>query len=251
MSHKEIAQKFADRKPNKKHNGRVVWAGSRVFCTDDLIFSYGSHFPLAKHLGVKGKNRLFIKNNDKYSASTSAHQSCVRQYCHGPTVSRSQLKKYLSFEDLTMGHIHLWRPGVVKLIWKDTQTGLSYNHNDVDCRTLELNDPDPTEPFMLILHHDDKVDPSDITKAFKVVNLQRLVYVFTKPLKASRIGEFKAYRKQDSQRFQSGMFSVEEVLVLKVNDKYLLSTGNQIVELPGEPKTIAQALKMTTMKKAA
>lgn len=245
MSNKEIAQKFADRKPNKKHKGRVVWSGNNVYCIDDLIFSYGSHFPMAKYLGEKDGKRFFIKNNDKYSSSTSAHQSYVRSYCEGPSLSRNGFSKYVHFEDLTMENIHLWRPGFLNFIWKDTQTGLFYH--DFDYRTLDLNDPDPTDPFMSI---DKEPNSSDLTKAFKVVNLQRRVCVFTKPFK-NQIGEFKASRKQDYQRFQSGVFSLEEALVLKVSEIYLLATGSKIVELSGEPKTIAQALKMTEKKKAA
>lgn len=241
--HSEIARKFATRQPNKKRKGRVVWSGSRVYCIDDIIFSYGSHFPMAKHLGEKGKKRLFIKNADKYSSSTSAHQSLVRQHCPGPEVSRSKLSKYVHFEDLTMKHIHLWRPGIYKHMWQDTQTGAFYD--DAKYRTLEPGEADPTEPFMSLDH---EPDANVLEKAFKVVNLQRRVYVFVEPCKLSRQGKFKPYRKQESKRFQQGIYSVQEVLVLKINDKYLLSTNDTLVELEGEPKTIVQALKM---KKAA
>ena len=237
--HSEIARKFATRQPNKKHKGRVVWAGSRVYCIDDIIFSYGSHFPMAKHLGEKGKSRLFIRNDDKYSSSTSAHQSLVRQHCPGPNVSRSKLSKHIHFEDLTMEHIHLWRPGVCKHMWQDTQSGSFYD--DAEYRTIEPAEADPTEPFMSLDH---EPDPNVLEKAFRVVNLQRRVCIFVKPCKLSRQGEFKAYGKQQSKRFQQGVYSVQEALVLKINNKYLLSTNGMLAELAGEPKTIAQALKM-------
>lgn len=239
-NHSEIVEKFSTRQPNKRHQGQVVWSGSRVYCTaDDLIFSYGSHFPMAKHLGERDNKPFFIRNDDKYSSSTSNHQGKVRQRCPGPDVSRCKLSKHIHFEDLEMAHIHLWRPGVFKHMWQDIQTGLFYD--DAEYRSLEPNDPDPTDPFMSL---DQDADVSVPGRAFRVVSLQRRVYVFVKPCKLSRSGSFKAYKKQSDKRFQQGFYSVEQILVLNINDKYLLSTNGNIVELAGEPKTIAQALKM-------
>jgi len=237
-NHSEIVEKFSTRQPNKRHQGQVVWRGSRVYCSADLIFSYGSHFPMAKHLGERDNKPFFIRNDDKYSSSTSAHQSKVRQHCPGPDVSRRKLSKHIHFEDLEMVHIHLWRPGLFKHMWQDTQTGLFYD--DADYRRLEPNDPDPTDPFKSL---DQEADVSDFSRAFRVVNLQRRVYVFVKPCKLSRFGSFKAY-KRSNERFQQGIYSVEQILVLKIKDKYLLSTNGNIVELVGEPKTIAQSMKM-------
>lgn len=242
-SHKEIVEKFSKRQPNKRYKNQVVWNGSRVYCSNEIIFSYGSHFPMAKFLGVRGKKSFFIKNSDSYSSSTSAHQSLVRQNCPGPSVSRLKLSKYLHFEDLTLIQIHLWRPSVVKHMWHDTQTNLFYE--DADYRILGPNDPDPVDPFMFL---DKDVDVLVPENAFKVVNLQRRVYVFTDSCKVSRIGTFKPYRKQGTKRFQQGLYSVAEVLVLKIKNKYLLSANGIISQLVGEPKTIAQALKMKKKK---
>jgi bifunctional DNA-binding transcriptional regulator/antitoxin component of YhaV-PrlF toxin-antitoxin module len=48
--------------------------GSRIFFEGDILYSYGYHFPLA----VKSKNG-YVLNGDKYSVTTSKHQSITRQ----------------------------------------------------------------------------------------------------------------------------------------------------------------------------
>lgn len=239
-SHDEVAEKFGKRQINSRSK-RVEWSASRVYCSNDLIFSYGGHFPMAKYLGEHPKKKIhfFIKNHDGYSSSTSAHQSCVRAHCPGPSVSRSRLSKYIDFTSLTMDNIHLWRPGQYRHMWQDSETGLFYD--DAEYRTLEPTDAEPTDPFMSL---DDEPDLEDPKKVFQVVNLQRHVYVFAKPVKPSRFGKFKAYRKQDSKRFKQGMFTVQEILVLKVKNKYLLCIPGNIVELDGQPRTISEAFKM-------
>ena len=44
-----------------------------MFIEGDTIYSYGKHFPIALRLG----NNIFLVNVDKYSSSTSKHQSYV------------------------------------------------------------------------------------------------------------------------------------------------------------------------------
>ena len=123
-SHDDVIKKFASRIVNRRQGG-VAWSGNNVYCRDTLIFSYGSHFPMAKYLGTSQAGRqLFIKNSDKYSSSTSCHQSKVSRSCPGPEVSRRRLSEYIHFEDLTIDNIHLWRPGIYQFLWQDTQTGI-------------------------------------------------------------------------------------------------------------------------------
>lgn len=90
-AHADVVKKFADRKVNRR-TGTVSWEGCRVYCQGDTLYSYGSHFPLARYLGEKDGSPLFLKNGDKYSSSTSGHQSITQQYCKGPTVSRTALQ---------------------------------------------------------------------------------------------------------------------------------------------------------------
>jgi len=61
-SHSEIVSRFVD--------GKTKGAGANMYIDGNIIYSYGSHFPLM----VKSNER-FILNADKYSVSTSQHQS--------------------------------------------------------------------------------------------------------------------------------------------------------------------------------
>lgn len=61
-SHRDIIHAFCNGKTNK--------TGGNVFSRGNVVFSYGSHFPLL----IKNKNGLKIMNADKYSTSTSKHQ---------------------------------------------------------------------------------------------------------------------------------------------------------------------------------
>jgi len=220
-SHDSVAEKFGNRQVNSRTK-RVEWSASRVYCEDDLIFSYGGHFPMAKYLGEHPKyGHFFIKNSDKFSSSTSAHQSCVRHHCFGPEVSRSHLSKYIHFSDLTMENVYLWRDGLCKWLWLDTQEGVFYS-----------------EYLYNQVHNNDDSDAAEI--------------LFTDPIKLPRTGKFKAHRKQEyGPRYQTGIFIVEEVLVLKVKDKYLLCTHNSVVELARKPKTISEALKIRKLPQEA
>jgi len=58
--------------PNKTSNGNVYHDG-------DVLYSYGSHFPLAYQLS----NGWYMLNGDTYSSTTSAHQSLCRQNVRG------------------------------------------------------------------------------------------------------------------------------------------------------------------------
>jgi len=240
MNRKQIVEKFSTRQPNKRFGGRVVWESGNIYCRDELIFSYGSHFPMAKYLGVRDNKEFFIKNNDKYSSSTSCHQSCVNQYCFGPNVSRTQLSKHIGFTELTIDHIHLWQPGLLDFIWKDIQTGIFYK--DYDVIDLKIDDPEPVGPFVFLDRHKDK-------EGFKIVDLQRRAIVFKQPYKLPKNGEFSfsssSNRFYFGDRFQQGLVKVKELLVLKFDNKYFLSENNKnIIELKKEPKTIKQALKV-------
>jgi hypothetical protein len=59
---------------------RGLFAGkSNVFASGDKIYSYGYHFEMARVLrDPKGKPRAFLLNGDRYSSTTSGHQSNVR-----------------------------------------------------------------------------------------------------------------------------------------------------------------------------
>lgn len=69
MNNKQIAKNFAA--------GATKGKGSNLFIEGDTIYSYGLHFPVAR----RNADGTFWFNPDKYSQSTSRHQSYVAQAC--------------------------------------------------------------------------------------------------------------------------------------------------------------------------
>ena len=76
ISHRDVAQAFAD--------GKTKGSGSRMFISDDTIYSHGLHYPIAKRYFKHGVDYLF--NTPYGSVSTSSHMSHVRQAIEGSTV---------------------------------------------------------------------------------------------------------------------------------------------------------------------
>lgn len=53
-------------------------AGNTFHFHHDIIYSYGIHFPIARHITHQGKHAILMTTR-KYSVTTSGHQSDVRQ----------------------------------------------------------------------------------------------------------------------------------------------------------------------------
>lgn len=107
MNNTQVALKFAEHKTKGK--------GSNMFIDDDTIYSYGYHFPIARHTGIYFRDHIHTDMNDleivlfnsrRYSNSTSKHQAKVRSAlsdCHilevnlgnGPTQWRTELNDRL------------------------------------------------------------------------------------------------------------------------------------------------------------
>jgi hypothetical protein len=64
--------------------------GETVGTSGYAVYSYGYHFPMAVH----AEYRWYV-NEDKYSPSTSRHQSIVRQAVQGEAVSTGFLKQLI------------------------------------------------------------------------------------------------------------------------------------------------------------
>jgi hypothetical protein len=75
MNHEEVVKRYAAQQVNRRQK-RVRWTGDNIYCEGDVIYSYGSHFPMAVCLG----DDFFLKNGDKYSVTTSKHQGVVNQF---------------------------------------------------------------------------------------------------------------------------------------------------------------------------
>lgn len=76
-SHSDVCQRWADR--NAGSTDKKLLKGSRIFGTDEVLYSYGHHFELGLALRDKKDNTvLFLLNGDRYSVSTTQHQSHIR-----------------------------------------------------------------------------------------------------------------------------------------------------------------------------
>lgn len=47
MSHETVVKNYAEQKVNSRRK-TVSWGSGNVFCEGDIIYSYGTHFPMAK-----------------------------------------------------------------------------------------------------------------------------------------------------------------------------------------------------------
>lgn len=113
LSHDTVVKRYAERKTG------VSWSGHNIFGENKFLFSYGYHFPLASYLGEWEGRHLFLKNGDKYSDSTSHHQSITSSHCPGPTVTRSGLSAFgINFKDVQFEHFLFWQEAFYKYVHK-------------------------------------------------------------------------------------------------------------------------------------
>lgn len=66
VSNRKLAELFV--------GGARTGMGSHMYIDEDTIFSYGSHFPIARRVGAN----VYEFNEAKYSRTTSKHQGYVR-----------------------------------------------------------------------------------------------------------------------------------------------------------------------------
>lgn len=70
MTNSQVAQAFADRKTTGHSNN--------MFINRDTIFSYGYHFPIARHTDKMYQNKpIVLFTTRKYSMTTSHHKANV------------------------------------------------------------------------------------------------------------------------------------------------------------------------------
>lgn len=76
-SHSDIALRWANEvgKPHPRYIG--TGHEPRVRVIGDRLYSYGTHFELARLVGNRSSG-FFLLNGDRYSVSTSGHQSIIR-----------------------------------------------------------------------------------------------------------------------------------------------------------------------------
>jgi hypothetical protein len=82
-TNKQVAESFAEGKSD---------SSGAMFSEGDVIYSYGKHFPIA----VKLEDGTYLFNKDKYSPTSSKHQSLVRNALRNAKikeVSTEEIKK--------------------------------------------------------------------------------------------------------------------------------------------------------------
>lgn len=65
MNNKQVAQRFAE--------GSIKGTGSNMFIDGQTVYSYGYHFPIARHIGAY----YTLFNASRYSSSTAKHKCHV------------------------------------------------------------------------------------------------------------------------------------------------------------------------------
>lgn len=211
MNHEEVIKAFGERKLNSKTK-TVKWTGHHVYCEGDFLYSYGSHFLLAKHLG----DNLFVVNSDGYSVSTSRHQGLTRQYCPGPILSNCLLRKEkFSLHDLLHKDILFYIRDQWHWCVKDIETNVYYDNYSYD------------EQFGSTLT--DEYEPP----ALGVFKSRR------KPF-------------NNHPHFLEGGWVVTATTVFKKNRKVFLYSsdkeGRFVVRLPQLPESLEQAVEMSPRK---
>ena len=87
MKNKDAIPRVRARLPFKGNN----MFGETFGLTGYAVYSYGYHFPMAVFDGYE-----WYVNEDKYSPSTSRHQTYIRQAVSGEAASTTYLKRLIS-----------------------------------------------------------------------------------------------------------------------------------------------------------
>lgn len=77
MTNKATVERFINAMETKDHCKDFRSKQGSLFVRDSVLYSYGTHFPLAWKKGDK-----WIVNDKKYSFTTSKHQSLVYRELH-------------------------------------------------------------------------------------------------------------------------------------------------------------------------
>jgi len=233
----DVFKNFVAQKPNSRQGGAVSWKShgrSVIFCEGDTVYSYGYHFPLAKRIGEvkndKGEIQpVFVENGDRYSNTTSGHQSDTQKACQGPTVSRVNLEAAgIHFESLTL---------------KDKRKPINADESD-DPRAAILYWRADSREFV---YWDKRAK-----KYFKDIYPVKKREEFVPP----KQGMFMPYKNGDEAKV-NGVWHILGAAVIERDKKYYLCAldgGAYFVsELPRKPKSIEDAfecLKPTEVCKA-
>ena len=74
-SNKAVAQAWATKSSGYGHTAKNSGGQTPLFFNEDVVYSYGTHFPIARH----GKGKTVYITTRRISRTTSRHISIVRQ----------------------------------------------------------------------------------------------------------------------------------------------------------------------------
>lgn len=219
MNHAEVVRRFAEQVANRR--GAVEWRGHSVLCDGRALYSYGRHFPLAVLVGERSGRRIFLKNGDRYSVSTSQHQSLTQRACDGPTTSFDALQRagvdplraYLSGADVVSDEV---LDGTV-------QAARLLDYREDERTYLQREDAD--SPWV----HSDYGERKGET--------------FRRP----PVGMLVPYRARGAAPgpYLTAYWHILGGLLLEQAGRYLLATLDEIsycvIQLPGPARTVAEA----------
>lgn len=77
MTNEQTIQSFIEGKKDHGHNST-----HSIYFDGDVLYSYGSHFPLAVRYTRDDGSQLYFVNEDRYSNTTTNHQSGTRWQLH-------------------------------------------------------------------------------------------------------------------------------------------------------------------------
>ena len=89
MKNEDIIENFVD--------GAEAGRTKNVFIEDNVLYSYGYHFPMAMRI----KDGYFIVNKDKYSSTTSRHQNILLRKINKDKIifkTTTELKTCINFK---------------------------------------------------------------------------------------------------------------------------------------------------------
>lgn len=216
MNHLEVIKRFSIQQINTRSK-RVEWSGNNVFCLDNVLYSYGHHFPLAVYLGNKSPIQ-FITNSDKYSNSTSRHQGITRSLCHGPSLPELELKKIkINFFEIKAKNILFFREGSCQYVYKHKLSEAYYE----DLVHIRYD----WEKSLSVYGNPDKPE-------------------WNPPI----FGKFRASKKSvtvnENDVYETGWFTVDQVVVLSWKKKFFLICKDKVSRLPRQPASIAEAVEL-------
>ena len=118
MNNCDLAQEFA--------NGARSGEGSHMIIDGDVIYSYGKHFPMA----IRKGDKTYV-NIDKYSQSTSRHQSYVRSALRGNVqeVTTKVMQRIIEGECIDLNFKKVGNTATAKAIVKELE-GLGFTAPD-------------------------------------------------------------------------------------------------------------------------